>query len=94
MKVQPLLRVVIFLVLFSTIFFLPWWCGVFLAIVCSVSIKKYGEVIILGSLSDCLYALPAATTTTTLFHMYPGTISALIAFGVIEYTRSKVFTVQ
>lgn len=90
MKLPLLLRVGIGFGLLILIFFTPWWFAALLLIIAAIVIKKYGEVVILGILLDSFYGVP----DSGFFHMYGFTFGAIVAFLVIEYIRSKTFTVQ
>jgi hypothetical protein len=90
MKISLPFRIALFFLILCAAAFTPWWLPAGISLAAALTIRRYGEIVLVGIMLDALYA----TSVFSFPHTMLFTISAIILLGIIEYVRPKIFTVQ
>jgi len=80
-------RIVVDVLLFASILWLPWWCAALVAFGATFIFDWYYEVVVAGFIADSLYGVPNAR-----FHgfMFVATGISIILFFAALYARPKI----
>jgi len=84
-------RIIFDIILFLTIFFLPWWITVATAFISMILFKKFWEGVAVFFLIDLLYSLPKTSKDWQIYgHFGIFTLTGIILFLIINKIKSNI----